>query len=44
MRLFKKETIHDCVISKDLSVGAIGMLNSLLVRSNEELARPLLSY
>ena len=38
MRLFKKETINDYVIPKDLSVGAIGMLNSLLVRSNDELA------
>lgn len=38
MRLFKKESTNDYVIPKDLSVGAIGMLNSLLVRSNNELA------
>ena len=38
MRLFKKETTDDYVITKDLSVSAIGMLNSLLVRSNDELA------
>ena len=38
MRLFKKESTNDYVIPKDLSVGAIGMLNSLLVRSNDELA------
>ena len=37
MRLFKKESTNDYVIPKDLSVGAIGMLNSLLVRSNDEL-------
>ena len=37
MRLFKKETTDDYVIPKDLSVSAIGMLNSLLVRSNDEL-------
>ena len=38
MRLFKKETTNDYVLPKDLSVSAIGMLNSLLVKSNEELA------
>lgn len=38
MRLFKKETTNDYVIPKDLSVSAIGMLNSLLVRSNDELS------
>lgn len=38
MRLLKKETTNDYVIPNDLSVGAIGMLNSLLVRSNDELA------
>ena len=38
MKLFKKETTNDYVIPKDLSVSAIGMLNSLLVRSNDELA------
>mgnify|MGYP000789912922 FL=1 len=37
MRLFKKETTNDYVMPKDLSVSAIGMLNSLLVRSNGEL-------
>ena len=37
MRLFKKESTNDYVIPKDLSVSAIGMLNSLLVRSNDEL-------
>ena len=38
MKLFKKETMNDYVLPKDLSVNAIGMLNSLLVKSNEELA------
>ena len=38
MRLFKKETTNDYVLPKDLSVSALGMLNSLLVRTNEELA------
>ena len=38
MKLFKKETTDDYVLPKDLSVSAIGMLNSLLVKSNEELA------
>ena len=38
MRLLKKQTTNDYVIPKTLSVGAIGMLNSLLVRSNNELA------
>ena len=37
MRLFKKESTNEYVIPKDLSVSAIGMLNSLLVRSNDEL-------
>lgn len=37
MKLFKKQTTDDYVIPKDLSVSAIGMLNSLLVRSNDEL-------
>ena len=37
MKLFKKETTDNYVIPKDLSVSAIGMLNSLLVRSNDEL-------
>ena len=38
MKLFKKETTNDYVLPKDLSVSAIGMLNSLLVKSNEDLA------
>lgn len=38
MRLFKKETTNDYILPKDLSVSAIGMLNTLLVRSNDELA------
>ena len=37
MKLFKKESTSEYVLPKDLSVGAIGMLNSLLVKSNEEL-------
>ena len=38
MRLFKKDNINDYIIPKDLSiVGATGMLNSLLVRTNDEL-------
>ena len=37
MRLFKKNNINDYVIPKDLSIGATGMLNSLLVRTNDEL-------
>ena len=38
MKFFKKETTDDYVLPKDLSVSAIGMLNTLLVKSNEELA------
>lgn len=37
MRIFKKDNINDYVIPKDLSIGATGMLNSLLVRTNDEL-------
>ena len=37
MRLFKKDNIDNYIIPKDLSIGATGMLNSLLVRSNDEL-------
>ena len=37
MRLFKKDNIEEFIIPKDLSIGATGMLNSLLVRSNDEL-------
>ena len=38
MKLFKKESTNNYVIPKDLSVSAIGMLNALLVRTNEELS------
>ncbi len=37
MRLFKKDNVNDYIIPKDLSIGATGMLNSLLVRTNDEL-------
>lgn len=37
MRLFKKDNIDNCIIPKDLSIGANGILNSLLVRTNDEL-------
>ena len=37
MRLFKKHNINDYVIPKDLSIWTTGMLNSLLVRTNDEL-------
>lgn len=37
MKLFKKNNINYYVVPKDLSTGAIGMLNTLLVRTNEEL-------
>ena len=37
MRLFKKNNIEEFLIPKDLSIGATGMLNSLLVRTNDEL-------
>lgn len=37
MKLFKKENIDDYIIPKDLSIGATSMLNSLLVRTNDEL-------
>lgn len=37
MRLFKKDNIEEFLIPKDLSIGATGMLNSLLVRTNDEL-------
>ena len=36
MRLFKKDNIEEFIIPKDLSIGATGMLNSLLVRTNDE--------
>lgn len=37
MRLFKKDNIEEFIIPKDLSIGATGMLNSSLVRTNDEL-------
>ena len=37
MRLFKKDTIDNYIIPKNLSIGATAMLNSLLVRTNDEL-------
>lgn len=37
MRLFKKDNITDYVVPKDLSLEATGMLNSLLIISNDEL-------
>lgn len=37
MRLLKKDNIDDYIIPKDLSIGATSMLNSLLVRTNDEL-------
>ena len=37
MKLVKKEESNEYVIPKDLSISAIGMLNSLLVKSNDEL-------
>ena len=37
MKLFKKDNIDNYIIPKDLSIGATGMLNSLLVLTNEEL-------
>lgn len=39
MRLFKKHNIDNCIISKYLSIWATGMLNSLLVRTNDELEK-----
>lgn len=37
MRLFKKDNIAEFIIPNDLSIGATGMINSLLVRTNDEL-------
>ena len=37
MRLYKKETTNEYIVPNNLSIQAIGMLNSLLTRSNEEL-------
>lgn len=44
MRLFKKDNIDEFIIPKDLSIGATSMLNSLLVRTNEELENTNLYY
>ena len=44
MILFKKDNIDDYIIPKDLSIGATGMLNSLLVLTNEELENTDLYY
>ena len=37
MRLFKKDNIEEFIIPKDLSIGATSMLNSLFVRTNDDL-------
>lgn len=37
MRLLKNNNINNYITPKDLSIGATGMLNSLLVRTNDEL-------
>lgn len=37
MRLFKKDNIDNYITPKNLSIGATAMLNSLLVRTNDEL-------
>lgn len=37
MRLFKKDNIDDYIIPNNLSISATSMLNSLLVRTNDEL-------
>lgn len=39
MRLFKKYNIDNCIIPKYLSIWATGMLNSLLVRTDNELEK-----
>ena len=39
MKLFKKYNIDNYIIPKYLSIGATGMLNSLLVRTNDELEK-----
>lgn len=39
MRLFKKHNIDNCIIPKDLSILANGILNSLLVRTDDELEK-----
>ena len=38
MRLVKKDETDKYVIPKDLSISGIGLLNSLLARSNDELS------
>lgn len=35
MRLFKKDNIEEFIIPKDLSIRATGILNSLLVRTDD---------
>lgn len=37
MKILKKDNIDNYIIPKDLSIRATGMLNSLLVRTNDEL-------
>ena len=44
MRLFKKDNIDNYIIPKDLSIWATDMLNSLLVRTNDELENTKLYY
>ena len=39
MKLFRKDNIDNCIIPKYLSIWATGMLNSLLVRTNDELEK-----
>ena len=39
MRLFKKYKIYNYIIPKYLSIWATGMLNSLLVRTDDELEK-----
>lgn len=39
MKLFKKYNIYNYIIPKYLSIWATGMLNSLLVRTNDELEK-----
>lgn len=39
MRSFKKHNIDNCIIPKYLSIWATGILNSLLVRTDDELEK-----
>ena len=39
MRLFRKDNIEEFIIPKYLSIWATGMLNFLLVRTNDELEK-----